>query len=311
MFFVHEVETSLIFNTFEQTIHIMKTYKLLFLLLFSAVLSDLNAQTIDIGATAGASLYTGDMTKSPFTFDEMKPGGTIFGEYSFESKAGIRASFTYAPVSGDDLNKESSFRRNLNFENNIWEFSVVGTYDIIDEYFSDIVPYVYGGLGVFKHNPKTDYNGAEVELQPLGTEGQGIPGYGEKYSLTGLALPFGGGVKYSLNDQFNVHFDYGARWTSTKYLDDVGSEQYALPSALFENNGRIAYDLAYKMDEIEGGVPYAELENEATREAILRSSGEFNDWYHLFGVGVTYRLTDKNKSLIPKNRKGVPNRYSR
>lgn len=289
----------------------MKTKKLLIFALLITACFTLQAQSIDIGATAGASVYTGDMTNFPFVFDEAKPGGTIYGEYNFESKFGVRAGFTYAPVSGDDLNKESSYRRNLRFENNIWEFSVVGTYDILDEYFSDIVPYVYGGLGVFKHNPKTDYNGNEVELQPLGTEGQGIPGYGEKYSLTGLALPVGGGVKYSINDKINVHVDYGARWTSTKYLDDVGSEKYAQPSVLFENNGRIAYDLAYKMDEIEGGRPYAELESETVRDNIRRSSGEYNDWYHLFGIGATFRIMDGNKSLIPKNRKGVPNRYSR
>lgn len=289
----------------------MKTINFLFSFLFLFVSVTLQAQTIDIGATAGTSLYMGDMSKNPFTFDEAKPGGTIFGEYNFPSKFGIRASFSYAPVSGDDLNKESVYRRNLRFENNIWEFSVVGTYDIIDEYFTDIVPYIYGGLGVFKHNPKTEYNGEMVELQPLGTEGQGIPGYAEKYSLTALAIPMGGGVKYNISDRLNVHVDAAARWTSTKYLDDVGSELYAQPSVLFQNNGRMAYDLAYRMDEIDGGRPYAELENESVRQQVRRSSGKYTDWYHLIGVGVSYQIFDKDRSLIPRNRKGVPNRYSR
>ena len=46
-------------------------------------------------------------------------------------------------------------------------------------------PYVTGGAAVFTFNPKAEYNGEWVALQPLGTEGQGLPQYPDrkKYSL--------------------------------------------------------------------------------------------------------------------------------
>ena len=61
-------------------------------------------------------------------------------------------------------------------------------------------------------------------MKPLSTEGQGIAGYNTKeYSLTQLALPFGGGIKYSITDNFRIGLEVGMRKLFTDYLDDVSS----------------------------------------------------------------------------------------
>jgi len=87
-----------------------------------------------------------------------------------------------------------------------------------------ISPYIGAGIGVFTFNPKTFYKGQEVELQPLGTEGQGLPGGKAKYGLTQMNMPLTLGVKfYNPARTFSVALDATYRYTYTDYLDDVSS----------------------------------------------------------------------------------------
>lgn len=284
-------------------------YKHIFLglcLLMSSTISF--SQTNEVGAMAGISLYNGQLSKTPFVFDEAKPMGSIFGKLGVSSQFGLQGSLSMGKISGTDANKKTSYVRNLSFESNIFEVAFTGAYDIFDLDYSKVSPYVYAGFAVFHHNPKAEVNGQMVELQPLGTEGQGLPGYEDKYSLWQVSVPMGLGVKYKVNDQFIVRADFGSRMALTSYLDDVGAKEYAKPSDLIKN-GQTALDAAYKMDEIEGGLPYASLEDDELRSKILRSSTDRNDWYYLTGVGVSYVIDTGRNAKIKRNRRGVPYGY--
>lgn len=267
---------------------------------------------VEVGVLAGTTLYGGDMSKTPFVLEEAKPAGAVFGEFKIGSKFGINGSLLYGKISGDDLNVEGTYKRNLRFESNVFEFAVKGSYDILDPVFNRVVPYAYAGAALFHHNPTTELEGETIELQPLGTEGQGLEGNAAPYSLWAFSVPLGGGVKYQLNDEIQLRADFGARMTFTDYLDDLSGPEYADPQELLEGNGEIAYQLAYRGDEIDTDYPdsYSEFSDEEVRNKFLRSSGEYNDWYYLFGIGASYTFGG-SKSKIPKNRKGVPYSYSR
>lgn len=284
-------------------------YKNIFLSLCVLLSSTIGfSQTNEVGVMGGVALYNGQLSKTPFVLDEAKPMGSIFGKLGISNQLGIQGSLSMGKISGDDANKKTSYVRNLSFESNIFEVGFTGIYDIFDLDYSKATPYVYGGFAVFHHNPKAEVNGKMVELQPLGTEGQGLPGYEDKYSLWQISVPMGAGVKYKMNDQFILRGDFGARMTLTSYLDDIGSRQYAKPSDLIKN-GQTALDAAYKMDEIKGGLPYASLEDDEMRSKILRSSTDRNDWYYFTGVGVSYVIETGRNSKIKKNRRGVPYGY--
>ena len=75
------------------------------------------------------------------------------------------------------------------------------------------------------------YNDGWVRLQPLNTEGQGLPGYAKPYSLISVAFPIGLGVRYKLNNSWDLGFEMGFRYTLTDYLDDAGGN-YADPTDL-------------------------------------------------------------------------------
>ncbi|MEO8734182.1 MAG: hypothetical protein ABI373_07615, partial [Flavobacteriales bacterium] len=49
--------------------------------------------------------------------------------------------------------------------------------------------YLFAGVGAFHFNPQAQYKGNWVDLRPLGTEGQGLPGGPVEYSLTGVCIP--------------------------------------------------------------------------------------------------------------------------
>lgn len=85
-------------------------------------------------------------------------------------------------------------------------------------------PYVGAGIGFFQFNPKTIYNGQEVELQPLGTEGQGLPGYAPKYRLVDIIIPVNAGLKvYFPSRRVSLALDFNYNHTFTDYIDDVSS----------------------------------------------------------------------------------------
>ncbi len=95
-----------------------------------------------------------------------------------------------------------------------------------------------------------------VYLKPLSTEGEGLPGYPDRkpYSLTQLAIPFGGGVKFAITNDWHIGLEVGLRKLFTDYLDDVSST-YADPNDLLTAKGQLAVDLSYRGDEVVGGDP--------------------------------------------------------
>ncbi|GHB53722.1 DUF6089 family protein [Persicitalea jodogahamensis] len=206
----------------------------------------------------GTSSYYGDLApySRPFasTFGMMRWSVTADYTRHFTPRFGARASFTWARISGDDfqMNKGSngralSFARNLHFRNDLKEFALTGIFKIIPDSRSydrrpQFSPYIFAGIAAVAHNPMArvpDLDGNQwVKLQPLGTEGQGSPGdYAKPYSLVQLAIPVGFGLRYKINQRFDVSAELGFRFTSTDYLDDV-SGNYPDPNVLKDDLSR-------------------------------------------------------------------------
>lgn len=105
------------------------------------------------------------------------------------------------------------------------------------------------GVSYFKFNPKANYNNQWVELKPLGTEGQGMPGYPEPYNLNSRALTFGFGNRFFLSSNISLTLEFLWRQTKTDYLDDA-STNYVDYEALKQNNGLLAAELGNKIKAI-------------------------------------------------------------
>jgi hypothetical protein len=272
-----------------------------FLIMYSAAMG----QRMHVGVFGGLAAYNGDLTDKIFPKKVTNGALGISLNYELKDRIMLRGGFTYAIVGGADrfADKPDMVSRNLAFETKIIELSAVAEYYFFNLYDRRYSPYIFGGLAVYHYDPYA-FNGSrnKIFLKPLSTEGQGIPGYPDRqpYSLTQLALPFGGGVKFAVNENLRVGLELGMRKLFTDYLDDV-SKSYADPADLLAARGQLAVDMSYRGDEVAGGDP-----NYPVKDA-QRGSPRYKDFYYFTGIHLTYRIgSGKAGGLGKKRGTGCP-----
>ncbi len=218
-----------------------------------------HAQYWHIGVFGGASAYNGDLVEKYFPAHGQTKGAIGLDlTYEYSDHFNIRGGFTFGKVAGyDKFNKSIELQnRNLSFESNITEFSLLGEYNFFSLYERKYSPYIYAGVAVFHYDPYAyDATGLKTYLKPLSTEGEGIAGYGNRpYSLTQPAIPLGIGFKYAITDNIRIGIEGGYRILFTDYLDDV-SKNYVDESDLLAARGQKAVDMAYRGGEVANGSP--------------------------------------------------------
>lgn len=201
-----------------------------------------------------------------------RPGVGVFFGHRFGPRFTMRGSFTYGTIRGDDFesadpndeNARYRYVRNLHFRNRIKELTVTAMFDLFSNELSYIsrvewTPYAFVGVTAFHHNPQAfvpedsglPEAGTWVDLQPLGTEGQHADlqetdaNHGIKpYSNFQIAIPFGIGIRYKLNQVLDLSIESGVRYLFTDYLDDV-SANYVDPGVFGDDNlARLMSDLS-------------------------------------------------------------------
>jgi len=117
----------------------------------------------------------------------------------------------------------------------------------------------------------------------LSTEGQGIYPESKPYSLIQPAIPFGGGFKFSVNENIHIGLEIGYRKLFTDYLDDV-STNYADYNDLLTAKGLVAVEMAFREDEIPGS--NAVYPTKGTQ----RGNAKQKDIYFFTGINLSFRL---------------------
>ncbi|MEO6681990.1 MAG: hypothetical protein ABIN48_04115 [Ginsengibacter sp.] len=213
---------------------------------FGGSIGAMNAMT-DLGGRKGV----GKRGMKDFNLKNTELSGGAFFGVMFKNAIGVRLEATFGKVKGYDSDLKNvaastsgRYERNLSFESSISElvgvvelhpFEMFGNYND-DKYPPVVSPYLVGGVGVFKFNPRTLLNGQWINLQPLRTEGQGFPEYPhvKEYKLTQINFPIGMGARYDITPIINVRAEFLYRFLMTDYLDDV-SGKYIEPS-VFANH---------------------------------------------------------------------------
>lgn len=175
----------------------------------------------------------------------------------------LHSHLTWGTVRGDDKLTTEYFRnnRNLNFRSNIYELNVNMEAALLSGKEGsryrlrgvrrtssfEASAYVFAGIGVFHFNPQGQYNDKWYDLQPIGTEGQGISPSRERYNRTQLCIPLGIGGRYFFNRRWGVGLELGIRKTFTDYIDDV-SKTYYDNAAIVQNNPSLGPVAGYLAD---------------------------------------------------------------
>ena len=192
-------------------------------------------------------------------FTATRPSAQIAYRYRFRRRWAVKTGIYWNLVSGNDNLTEEPARqnRNLHFKSNIWELSGQAEYYFTKEQIGrrykiknskgmksfQIQGYLFLGFGGFWFNPKARYDDKWVALQPLGTEGQGLPGARNKYLRASFCVPYGIGFKNALSHEWTIGLEIGMRKTFTDYIDDVSGVYYDNNIILAER-GKMAADLA-------------------------------------------------------------------
>lgn len=262
-----------------------RNYLLIIALLFSTLIQ--GQGTVEAGLFAGLSNYGGDLVETDLEITETNPAIGIIARYDFKPWFTLRGTLMAGSLSGSDVNAENIGRRkrNLSFRSPIYEFSIIPEFNIYSfklKAGQTITPYVFIGGGVFYYNPKALYEGEWIDLQPLGTEGQGLPGYAAKYNLIDFSIPFGMGLKFKVSEKATIGLEYGVRYTFTDYLDDV-STVYPDNEILAATSGERSAILSDRTSEYTG-IPTVRVED------AIRGNPENPDVYYFFGTTVTINL---------------------
>lgn len=241
----------------------------------------------EIGVMVGGSYYIGDLNTMKHFKNTNLAGGILY-RFNIHSRLTWRSNFTYGFVEGydSDAKRDVLVNRNLSFQTELWELGSGVEFSYFpfqighDRYRG--TAYLLAQLALVHINPKTEYNGEEIELQPLGTEGQGTSASDRNnYALNQLAVPLGVGFRLSLGKRASFGMEYGIRFLFTDYLDDVGGYRYADPTVIAAENGPLAAELSNRSLD---GSRFGRRGNPASR-----------DWYSFFGATLTLRLGDPSK----------------
>lgn len=275
------------------------------LLALSFLIADTTAQTA-LGIHAGVSFYQGDLSpeNSITSVGRVRQAFGGFARFAHHPMLSTRLGLSYGYFEAADADATDIGRRNrnLSFQTNVFEVSYVAEYNILGfqptrrKRFS---PYLFGGVAGFYFNPKTRYEGRLYELQPLGTEGQGMPTFGQPYSLVQIAIPMGVGLKFALSDDITLTLELGGRKLFTDYFDDV-SGSYVNFRELAAGNGELAAALGNRTGELLGTEPLD------VPTGTRRGSNVYNDWYFMGTIGLAWNL---NGGGFGRNQMGCPGAF--
>ncbi|SDD65497.1 Outer membrane protein beta-barrel domain-containing protein [Mucilaginibacter pineti] len=235
----------------------------------------LQAQTWEVGGSVGAAGYIGDLNPN----NPIKPSGIsagIFVKRNFDGYFSARLTYSYGRIAAADSTSSSQQQRdrNLSFTDGLKELSLIGEFNFMN-YIPDAgpnryTPFIYAGFGITGYNPRTTFEGSQVNLRPLKTEG------GKPYGDNTVVIPYGVGIKYNFQGKWNLAADLGYRYVLTDYLDDV-SGSYIKKSALTSDLSRALSD---RSGEVTG--------NYIGSPGSQRGDFKPRDTYFFLGISISY-----------------------
>lgn len=292
-----------------------------FLLISASFFKAQKGYRMEFGVMTGISNYLGEIggrekKGRPFVMDlklaKTRWNESVYMRYKFHPSLAFKLSLNYLRIEGEDKLSVNPGRkyRNLSFRNDIYDLETtlnwlffdskqpVGVYSRTSVYFT---AYLFGGIGVFHHNPKTLYQGSWVALQPYKTENVG-------YSRFGYCVPLGLGFYVTLNKRRRSHrigLEINWRYTGTDYLDDISTTYKSpaeLPSstsvALSNRNPEVAKqpDGFYKNYGWQGADADGNAINQAPR-------GNPNNKDSYISINITYGIAIKSRYTRSKGRR--------
>ncbi len=243
-------------------------------------------QSLEIGGFIGVSNYSGELHQAHYEVADSRLAAGFVGRYHMSPALAIRGHFLRGRLQASDAaysSIESRRNRNLSFRTTLFDLGLMAEINLA--WFGSgarlsTSPYLAIGISGFYFNPQALYNGLWIDLQPLGTEGQGHPGLSAqpRYSRLQLSIPMGLGYTWRVNDYYTIGFQVMAHKTFTDYLDDVSGRYPDLEQ--LRAIDPLAAALSYRSPDPAAYPPQEQM----------RGNPETKDWYFFAGLVFTRYL---------------------
>ncbi|MCB9184380.1 MAG: hypothetical protein H6591_10710 [Flavobacteriales bacterium] len=257
---------------------------------------------------------------SPFVWDlefsQTRPAAHVAFRYYLARKQAVRMRLTYGVLAGNDNLTTEPYRmtRNLNFKSDVFELSMVYELHLYREELghqfdlrgvkgeksSRVGLYLFAGVGGFYFDPRAQFNNQWVRLQPLGTEGQGLPGGPEEYKTIQVCIPMGVGLRKAFSKQWSGGIELQYTKTFTDYIDDVSGDYFDKELIRAVNGDEAAYLSDPSLDS----GPLVEAGIESTATGMQRGDPTDLDAYIFLKFTAQYKLY-KYKSGSKKYRSRI------
>ncbi len=251
-------------------------------------------------------------------FAATRPAIMVGYRYQINSFFFLRSNLTWGILTGsDEYTDEPSRRgRNLSFRTGIVELNGLAEFYLIQNARGNLYRlrgvkgrsglsmdlYLFGGLGLMYFNPKAEYQGRYVALQPIGTEGQGLDGGPDKYSRVTFTVPYGIGIGKSIDRFWQVNVELTIRQTFTDYIDDVSGTYYGsqdiydakIASGSSEAEAKRAASLSDP--NIYHELPNYGYEDQVDLKGEVRGDPSDNDTFMTGMITFSYKMVKRRRS---------------
>jgi hypothetical protein len=190
---------------------------LVFFFSFIAFLNTTLAQNFDIGLTLGVNAYNGDVDINAKNLPStLRLGIGLVGKYRLSNSLLLRGHVITGTLAASEKNHSETWRqaRGLSFQTQMTELAGLVEWEFLEKGRTTL--YAFGGAGATFFNPNTDFN----EPNPFISTDINADAKAN-FSKTTAVIPLGLGVKYGLNNNFNLSFEMGMRKTFSDYLDGI------------------------------------------------------------------------------------------
>lgn len=271
------------------------TKKIFASLLLLCLWSSAIAQKHEFGLFVGSTGYFGDVgyeRAEQVLFHQSPALGFVY-KANIHNYLSLRSSIQAGTIEGRDewAKNLNTQMRNLSFKSNIIDFNLGFEFNFmkfaIRKRRTIHSPYVFAGISALSFNPQAENShGVLIDLQPLGTEGQGTSASAiGKYDLMTWAIPFGLGYKVNFGTRWAISCEWTWRSARTDYLDDVSG---------------------YYVDDAYLSETAAEMANPTDIDIVpgmRRGNPNNNDWYNFAGFTISYKIKNRPvkcpKALLP------------
>ena len=255
-----------------------------------------------LGDLGGLNKIGTDYSFVDLEWSTTRPSGHLGYRFRFRPWVSTKTILQYGVLRGSDALTNEPYRhyRNLAFKTHLIELSQHIEFVIFNnEHYGkrhsirglkgmrnkNTLVYLFSGFTGFAYIPQSPTG---VNLRPLRTEGQGLPGGPKPYGLFNYGIPFGAGCKIGLDMVWRISFELSYTKTFTDYLDDV--------SGLYYDNDAIAQaygaDAAYWADPSSGAFPGFTFPGE------MRGDSKQKDAYFFFNVSLVRNLQHHRRGKI-------------